>query len=104
MERLPLATETTYDLAVIGGGPAGYTCAIRADTTLWCWGEDYDGQLGVRRTTEIFRPRQVTTPAADGWASLAVVGLPRRHPQPGTTQLFGGGRILGCDHGANLPA
>ena len=25
-----MATETTYDLAVIGGGPAGYTCAIRA--------------------------------------------------------------------------
>ncbi|HEX5283950.1 MAG TPA: dihydrolipoyl dehydrogenase [Bryocella sp.] len=25
-----MATETTYDLAVLGGGPAGYTCAIRA--------------------------------------------------------------------------
>jgi alpha-tubulin suppressor-like RCC1 family protein len=48
------------------------TCAIRADTTLWCWGEDYDGQLGVNRITEIFRPRPVTTPAADGWASIAV--------------------------------
>jgi dihydrolipoamide dehydrogenase len=30
MERIPLAIETTYDLAVLGGGPAGYTCAIRA--------------------------------------------------------------------------
>jgi len=30
MERTPLATETTYDLAVLGGGPSGYTCAIRA--------------------------------------------------------------------------
>jgi dihydrolipoamide dehydrogenase len=30
MELIPLATETTYDLAVLGGGPAGYTCAIRA--------------------------------------------------------------------------
>jgi dihydrolipoamide dehydrogenase len=30
MERIPLATETTYDLVVLGGGPAGYTCAIRA--------------------------------------------------------------------------
>jgi dihydrolipoamide dehydrogenase len=30
MERIPLATETIYDLAVLGGGPAGYTCAIRA--------------------------------------------------------------------------
>ena len=29
MEHSPLA-ETTYDLVLIGGGPAGYTCAIRA--------------------------------------------------------------------------
>jgi dihydrolipoamide dehydrogenase len=35
LERIPLA-DTTYDLAVIGGGPAGYTCAIRA------------GQLGLK--------------------------------------------------------
>ena len=48
------------------------TCAIRTDTTLWCWGEDYDGQLGVSRVTEIFRPREVTHPARDGWASLGV--------------------------------
>jgi dihydrolipoamide dehydrogenase len=31
-----LAETTTYDLAIIGGGPAGYTCAIRA------------GQLGLK--------------------------------------------------------
>jgi dihydrolipoamide dehydrogenase len=30
MERTSLAAETIYDLAIIGGGPAGYTCAIRA--------------------------------------------------------------------------
>jgi dihydrolipoamide dehydrogenase len=35
LECIPLA-DTTYDLAVIGGGPAGYTCAIRA------------GQLGLK--------------------------------------------------------
>ena len=33
--EFPLA-ETTYDLVIIGGGPAGYTCAIRA------------GQLGLK--------------------------------------------------------
>ena len=26
----PLAAETIYDLVILGGGPAGYTCAIRA--------------------------------------------------------------------------
>ena len=30
MECDSLAAETIYDLAVLGGGPAGYTCAIRA--------------------------------------------------------------------------
>ena len=30
MERTLLADETLYDLAIIGGGPAGYTCGIRA--------------------------------------------------------------------------
>ena len=29
MERTPLA-DTIYDLAILGGGPAGYTCGIRA--------------------------------------------------------------------------
>ena len=29
-ERSILLAETIYDLAVVGGGPAGYTCAIRA--------------------------------------------------------------------------
>src|SRR6201986_782928 len=35
MERTVLA-DTVYDLAIVGGGPAGYTCAIRA------------GQLGLK--------------------------------------------------------
>jgi alpha-tubulin suppressor-like RCC1 family protein len=54
---------------------AGYrqTCAIRADTTLWCWGDNGLGQLGIgsHGPTGQDLPRQVTTPAAGGWASIS---------------------------------
>jgi alpha-tubulin suppressor-like RCC1 family protein len=50
---------------------AGHTCAIRADGTLWCWGFGSDGELGTGATTDQGLPQQVTSPAADGWASVA---------------------------------
>ena len=46
------------------------TCAIRTDGTLWCWGFNAYGQLGIGGTTGQDLPRQVTTPAARGWASV----------------------------------
>ena len=51
---------------------AGYyhSCATRSDTTLWCWGRNNDGQLGIGNTTNVGRPHQVTTPAATGWATV----------------------------------
>jgi alpha-tubulin suppressor-like RCC1 family protein len=48
-----------------------HTCAIRTDTTLWCWGYNDDGQLGIGTTTQQDLPQQVTTPAVDGWATVA---------------------------------
>jgi alpha-tubulin suppressor-like RCC1 family protein len=47
-----------------------YTCAIRTDATLWCWGYNSDGELGTGNHTSQDRPQQVTTPAAGGWASI----------------------------------
>jgi len=54
-----------------------YTCGIRAGGTLWCWGYDGFGELGIGRrafNTIQDRPRQVTTPAPGGWASIAADG------------------------------
>ena len=37
-----------------------YTCGIPVDHTLWCWGSDYFGQLGLGDTGRhlvAFRPR-----------------------------------------------
>jgi len=27
-----------------------HTCGIKTDNTLWCWGNNYDGQLGINKT------------------------------------------------------
>ena len=47
-----------------------YTCATRTGGTLWCWGSNDWGDLGVGNKISQDRPRQVTTPAAGGWASV----------------------------------
>ncbi len=51
-----------------------HTCATRSDGTLWCWGWNGLGELGIGSTTGQHAPKQVTTPAADGWASVTAGG------------------------------
>src|SRR5688572_9692911 len=44
-----------------------FTCAIRYDETLWCWGAGGSGQLGTSTTEDQIAPRQV-----DGlWSQVA---------------------------------
>jgi alpha-tubulin suppressor-like RCC1 family protein len=47
-----------------------HTCGIRTDATLWCWGFNDYGQLGLGNHANQDRPQQVTTPAAGGWTSV----------------------------------
>jgi alpha-tubulin suppressor-like RCC1 family protein len=41
-----------------------HSCAIRADRTLWCWGRNSDGQVGIGTKTEnpVARPTRVCFP------------------------------------------
>ena len=41
----PLQVEGNADWTWISAG-AGHTCGVRADSTLWCWGSAYTGELG----------------------------------------------------------
>ncbi|MEI4235092.1 hypothetical protein [Roseovarius sp. D22-M7] len=38
----------------------GHTCAIRSDDTLWCWGINSEGQLGIGSTVDQNAPVQVS--------------------------------------------
>jgi alpha-tubulin suppressor-like RCC1 family protein len=55
--KLPGALDASSK--VFAGG--GHSCAIHADGSFWCWGDNRSGQLGVGDTDPRLAPTQVTT-------------------------------------------
>jgi hypothetical protein len=49
-----------------------HRCATRTDDTVWCWGTNFNGQLGDGTTTGRAMPTQAGT--ATTWASIAAGG------------------------------
>lgn len=68
--RVPTQVGDRSDWARVAAGQ-GHTCAIRVDGTLWCWGEDFAGQVGIALGTRFDEPTQVGTD--DTWAQIATV-------------------------------
>lgn len=64
---LPAAAAASQWIAVSAG--ATHTCAIKADTTLWCWGSNYAGQLGTGDNTDRSTPAAVQ--AGAGWSAIS---------------------------------
>ena len=60
---------TTMSMA--GGYPSqgGHTLALKSDGTLWSWGSNSSGQLGVGNTTNYITPVQVGT--ATSWVKIS---------------------------------
>lgn len=48
----------------------GSTCGIRADESLWCWGDGQDGALASGNTTDQSSPQEVTSPSVQ-WQYVA---------------------------------
>jgi alpha-tubulin suppressor-like RCC1 family protein len=48
-----------------------HTCGIRTGSTLWCWGGNSSGQLGIGNHTGQDRPQQVTGCTQRGTGSLS---------------------------------
>jgi alpha-tubulin suppressor-like RCC1 family protein len=44
---VPTRVGTDVDWARLTTGTAAYTCAVRTDRSLWCWGVNGYGQLGL---------------------------------------------------------
>ena len=55
----------TLSFATVEAG-AYHTCATRSDATLWCWGTNGLGELGLGNLDDQDQPQQVTAPARAG--------------------------------------
>jgi len=56
---VPAKVSDDLTWAVLSSG-SGHVCATRSDGTLWCWGSNSNGQIGVGTTITAFVPTQVT--------------------------------------------
>ena len=65
-ERVDAPPEAALTwLAVSAGG--SHTCAIKSDSSLWCWGKNNHGQLGLGTTVDEIVPARV---GAEKWRSV----------------------------------
>jgi alpha-tubulin suppressor-like RCC1 family protein len=68
---VPRRVGTRSGWAQVSAG-GGHTCAIRTNNTLWCWGVNFAGQLGLGDTRTRFVPHEVGT--RSGWAQVSAGG------------------------------
>ena len=68
---------------------AAHVCGIRVDGTLWCWGQNNEGQLGLGMTSEM--ARQPTQLPRNNWQQVAA-GQHHTCAVRGEGQLFCWGR------------
>lgn len=77
----------------------GYSCGIRTDGTLWCWGNNEDGDLGIGNNTNQDRPRQVTGCRRPVTSTPPVRTSPTSSRiSPGAQAGQGGGEISFVEH------
>ncbi|MBK9462312.1 MAG: hypothetical protein IPN94_23540 [Sphingobacteriales bacterium] len=70
-QTVPTQVGTATNWASVSGGEY-HTLAVKADGTLWAWGNNGAGQLGTGNTTDQTAPVQVGT--ATNWASVSAGG------------------------------
>lgn len=61
-----VGAATTWKQVAVG---ESHTCAVRTDGTLWCWGRNFYGELGLGTKTQSASPVQVG--ASTSWTQVA---------------------------------
>ncbi len=64
-----VGTESNWAQVSAGGLYGDYTCAVRTDKTLWCWGDNFAGKLGLGDTRNRVVPSRVGT--RSDWAQVS---------------------------------
>lgn len=83
-QRVPTFTANTRQGAVAVTAGKGFSCALRADGTVWCWGDNREGQVGGGPMAARLSPTQADTQGT-AWA----VRAGRAH----ACALLGGGEV-----------
>jgi alpha-tubulin suppressor-like RCC1 family protein len=61
-------SSSTYWISVDSDNP-NFTCAVKSDNTIWAWGNNNFGQLGIGNTTNYSSPKQIG--ALTTWLNVA---------------------------------
>lgn len=64
-----VGNDTWLKVVACGDGYQGFSLGIKTDGTLWAWGYNDYGQLGLGNTTTVYVPTQVGT--ENGWTDVA---------------------------------
>ena len=62
-----IGAGTTWS-SVSCGGQASFSVAVKTDQTMWSWGDNSYGQLGLNNTTNYSSPKQIG--GIDGWSKI----------------------------------
>jgi alpha-tubulin suppressor-like RCC1 family protein len=67
----PVKVGTATDWRqVSSGGTAGFTCAVKTDHTLWCWGDNTTGELAQGATSSTPTTTPIQVGVATDWKSV----------------------------------